>query len=353
MTATVAPKTPATATTAALLTPEEIRAKVATLPRIPFAFVPTPLEEAPKLAAALGGPRMLFKRDDLTGFAFGGNKVRALEFRMADARAKGCDAFTVTNIGQSNHARLHSAACTRLGMKMVIVKPSPADEEVTGNLLLDRMLGVEIVEAHGRKVDEALDEVDKRLRAEGYTPYHSTREPFSRLAGTVAYLEASIELRDQLRAAGVDTQRAHLFLVHGTSAAGLALGGKLLGTGWRVHAVSVGGTYDAIVKMELDLSGRVADLLGLPARLEPGEFDVHDKYVGERYGDAAPWVLEAIKLAARTDAIFTDPVYTGKSLSGMIGEIRAGAVPKEDMAVFIHTGGLPIIFAYHEKLKDL
>ena len=340
-------------TDAATLSPDEIRAHVARLPRIPFAFTPTPLEAAPKLAAALGRDRLFVKRDDLTGFAFGGNKVRALEFRMADARAKGCDAFTVTNIGQSNHARLHSAACTRLGMKMVIVKPSPADEEVTGNLLLDRMLGVEIVEAHGRKVDEALDEVDKRLRAEGFTPYHSTREPFSRLSGTVAYLEASIELRDQLVAAGVDTSRTHLFLVHGTSAAGLALGGKLLGLGWRVHAVSVGGTAEAVVKMELDQAARVADLLDLPARLEPDEFDVHDAYVGTRYADVTPATLEAIKLAARTDAIFCDPVYTGKALSGLIGEVRAGRVPAGDTAVFIHTGGLPIIFAYHDVLKGL
>lgn len=335
------------------LTPQEIRARVARLPRIPFAFTPTPLESAPKLAAALDRDRLFVKRDDLTGFAFGGNKVRALEFRMADARAKGCDAFTVTNIGQSNHARLHSAACTRLGMKMVIVKPSPADEEVTGNLLLDRMLGVEVVEAHGRKIDEALDEVDARLRADGFTPYHSTREPFSRFSGTVAYLEASIELRDQLVGAGVDPARTHLFLVHGTSAAGLALGGKLLGLGWRVHAVSVGGSAEAIIKMELDLGAGVADLLELPARLEPHDFDVHDSYVGARYGDVPPTTLEAIRLAARTDAIFCDPVYTGKALSGLIGEVRAGRVPDGDTAVFLHTGGLPIIFAYHDILKDL
>ena len=341
------------ATQPARLTPDEIRARVARLPRIPFAFTPTPLEAAPKLAAAIGRDRLFVKRDDLTGFAFGGNKVRALEFRMADARAKGCDAFTVTNIGQSNHARLHSAACTRLGMKMVIVKPSAPDEEVTGNLLLDRMLGVEIFEAHGRKVDEALDEVDQRLRAEGYTPYHSTREPFSRLAGTVAYLEASIELRDQLRAAGVETERAHLFLVHGTSAAGLALGGKLLGLGWRVHAVSVGGSHDQVVEMELNQAARVAELLELPARLDPSEFDVHAEYVGARYADVTPATLEAIRLAARSDAIFCDPVYTGKALSGLIGEVRGGRVPADAVPVFLHTGGLPIIFAYHDVLKDL
>ena len=338
-----------------LLTDAAIRERVARLPRIPFAFVPTPLEAAPNITEALGGDvRVRVKRDDLTGFAFGGNKVRALEFRMADVRAKGCDAFVLVNIGQSNHARLHASACTRLGIRMAVVKPSPADEEVTGNLLLDRMVGVEIVEAHGRESDAVLDETLARLRAEGFKPYASTREPFSRLAGTVAYLEASIELRDQLRAAGIrPDQRVHLFLVGGTSSAGLALGGKLLGTGWRVHAVSVGGNAESVMKMELDLASRVAQLLELPATLEPGDLDVHDQYVGGRYAATPPETLEAIKLAARTDVIFMDPVYTGKAFSGLVGELRAGRVPKGDVAVFIHTGGLPIIFAYHEVLKDL
>jgi 1-aminocyclopropane-1-carboxylate deaminase/D-cysteine desulfhydrase-like pyridoxal-dependent ACC family enzyme len=294
------------------------------------------------------------KRDDLTGFAFGGNKVRALEFRMADVQRKGCDAFVLVNIGQSNHARLHSAACTRLGIHMTIVKPSPADEAVTGNLLLDRMLGVDIVEAHGRKPDEVLDEVLARLRAAGRTPYASTREPFSRLAGTIAYAEASIELRDQLRAAGIGPRDGvHLFLVGGTSAAGLTLGGKLLGTGWRVHAVSVGGSADSVANTMLDLANRVAELLELPVRVAREDFDVHDQYVGGAYAATPPTTLEAIKLAARTDAIFLDPVYTGKAFSGLVGEVRAGTVRKDEVALFVHTGGLPIIFAYHEVLKNL
>lgn len=338
---------------AARMGPQEIRERVARLPRIPFAFVPTPLEACPGLSSALGGPKALVKRDDLTGFAFGGNKVRALEFRMADVKAKGCDAFVLVNIGQSNHARLHAAACTRLGIRMAMVKPSPADEEVTGNLLLDRMLGVEIVEAHGRSAEEALDETLARLRADGHTPYASTREPFSRLAGTVAYLEASIELRDQLLAAGVAPEKAHLYLVGGTSSAGLALGGKLLGIGWRVHAVSVGGSADQVRQMQQNQAAQVAQLLDLPAALDPDDVDVHDQYVGARYGDTPPATLEAIKLAARTDAIFLDPVYSGKAFSGLVGEVRAGRLPSDAVAVFVHTGGLPIIFAYHEVLKAL
>jgi 1-aminocyclopropane-1-carboxylate deaminase/D-cysteine desulfhydrase-like pyridoxal-dependent ACC family enzyme len=338
----------------ALLTPDQIKERVARLPRVPFATVPTPLEDLPKLTAALGGPRILVKREDLTGFAFGGNKVRALEFRMADVLARGCDTLVLVNIGQSNHARLHSAACVRLGLHMVIVKPSPADEEATGNLLLDRMLGVEIVEAHGRDSETVLEETLERLRAEGRTPYASTREPFSPLAGTVAFTEASIELRDQLHAASIDPRRVHLFLVGGTSAAGFALGGKLLGAGWRVHAVSVDRSASSIMKAELDLAARTAALLELPATLVAEDISVHDRYVGSGYADVTPGTLEAITLAARTDALFLDPVYTGKALSGLIGEVRngalSGALSKEEVCVFVHTGGLPIIFAYHDVL---
>src|SRR5215813_3803000 len=132
-----------TTATTVRLTPDEIKARIARLPRVRLAFAPTPLEEVPRLSNALGGPRIFFKREDLTGFAFGGNKVRAMEFRLAHVMANGYDAFVLVNVGQSNHARLHAAACARLGIKIVIVKPGPKGERVQGNLLLDRMVGAE------------------------------------------------------------------------------------------------------------------------------------------------------------------------------------------------------------------
>jgi 1-aminocyclopropane-1-carboxylate deaminase/D-cysteine desulfhydrase-like pyridoxal-dependent ACC family enzyme len=338
------------------LTPAEIRQRISRLPRIPFAFTPTPLEEMPRLRAALGpaAPRLLMKRDDLTGFAFGGNKVRALEFRMAHVLAHGYDAFVLVNIGQSNHARLHAAACTRLGLKMVIVKPGAQQEAAQGNLLLDRMLGVEIVETgttDPAALEQALDAVLADLRQRGHKPFASTREPFSELAGTIAYTEAAIELTEQLQAAGVE--RAEIFLVGGTSAAGLALGGKLLDSPYRVHLISVGGSAAALRERTVRLTARVAEILEIAPVITPDDFDVSDAYVGARYADVTPAVREAIRLVARTDAIFLDPVYTGKSMAGLLGEIRQGRLTAEQTAVFVHTGGLPIIFAYSELLQDL
>ncbi|MGH2460494.1 MAG: 1-aminocyclopropane-1-carboxylate deaminase/D-cysteine desulfhydrase, partial [Chloroflexota bacterium] len=263
------------------LSPAEIRERIARLPRVPLAFTPTPLEEVPRLSEALGGPRILIKRDDLTGFAFGGNKVRAMEFRLAHVKAHGYDAFVLVNIGQSNHARLHAAACARLGIKMVIVKPGPKGERVTGNLLLNHITGVEIVETgttDSAELDKILDETLDDLRRRGYTPYASTREPFSPIAGTVAFTEASIELLGQL--AALDATCSRVFLVGGTSAAGLALGGKLQGAPYRVHAVSVGGSKESLMKTELNLSNRVAtEVLDLPSLMTADDFAVFDEYV--------------------------------------------------------------------------
>ena len=340
------------ASTAPRLTPDEIRQRIAKLPRIPFAFTPTPLEDCPRLSKHLGGPRILIKRDDLTGFAFGGNKVRALEFRMADAKAKGCDAFVLVNIGQSNHARLHSAACTRLGMKMVIVKPGRVDEPVQGNLLLDKMLGVEIVATgttDAAELEKALDDTLADLRRRGYTPYASTRDPFSPLAGTIAFTEASIELQDQLAAANLRAD--HIFLVGGSTAAGLALGGKLLGAPYHVHPCSVGGS-GGLLSRELKLANGAAAVLDLPPIVGEEDFTCHEE-LGHIYGVATPETLDAIRTVARTESIFLDPVYTGKAMAALIDQIQRGNVGKDETVVFVHTGGLPIIFAYHEILGNL
>ena len=337
------------------LSPMELKERVAGLPRIRgFALTPTPLEPLPRLSAALGGPRILMKRDDLTGFAFGGNKVRAIEFRLADVRARGCDAFVLVNIGQSNHARLHAAACQRLGLKMVIVKPGPKGERVQGNLLLDRMLGVEILETgttDDSELEGILDSVLADLRRRGFTPYASTREPFSPLAGTVAYAEATIELLDQLAAIGADADR--VFLVGGTSAAGLALGGKLLGARYHVHPVSVGQNRERLTRREVELANGACARLGLPPVMVESDFAVHDEYIGDAYGATPAETLEAIKLAAQVEGVFLDPVYTGKAMSGLIGEIRKGTVGRDETVVFVHTGGLPIIFAYDDVLASL
>lgn len=341
-------------TTAPQIDRAELLERVGKLPRVPIAHLPTPLEDAPRLCEALGpdAPRILIKRDDLTGLAFGGNKVRHLEFRMGDIQAKGADTLIVTNVAQSNHARLHTALAAKFGLTSYIIKiPSHKDEPVNGNLLLDHIMGAKIIEAPSADpavIDRMLSDLVEQLESEGHTVYNVPRDSFSKIAGTCGYLLGAIELLEQLDQLGVRAD--HIYLASGASSAGLALAGKLLGASYRVHPVSVGGSRREIEDYVCGLANGAADLLGLDVRLTPEDVDIHDEYVGERYGIPTEAGLEALRLAGRTEGLILDPVYTAKAMSALIDHVRNGALGPDQTVVFVHTGGVPITYAYAEEI---
>lgn len=331
--------------------PAALSARLASLPRVPIAVLPTPLEDLPRLTAALGGPRLLVKRDDLTGLALGGNKVRHLEFRLADALAQGATCFVALNVAQSNHARLHAAIAARYGLKMYHLRPGPVDAAIQGNLLLDTLLGSTIIplgEVSGEERLVRLRAFLAELEARGERPYSVADNPRSSQMGTLAFLNAAMELLAQLEARRLTAD--HLFLVGGCSAAGLALAGKLLGASYRVHAVCVGEKRAALWRYIQSVATGAAELAHLPMTLEEGDVAIHDEYVGPAYGQVTEAGVEAIRLAARTEALILDPVYTGKAMSGLIGQIRQGAIKPGETAIFIHTGGVPITFAYSQEI---
>ncbi len=344
----------ATRTTTQSISRHDIEARVGQLPRIRFAHLPTPLEEAPRLREALGpnAPRILIKRDDLTGLAFGGNKVRHLEFRLGDIQAKGADTLIVTNVAQSNHARLHTALAARFGLTNYIIKiPSPKDEPINGNLLLDHIMGAQIIDASSAdpaQIDRELSELVSRLEADGHVVYNVPKDRFSKIAGTCAYLLGAIELLNQLDERGVHAD--HLFLASGTSSAGLALAGKLLGERYRVHPVSVGGKRAEIEAYVCGSANGAAELLNFDTRLTADDIDVHDEYAGEAYGIPTEAGIAALKLAGRTEGLILDPVYTSKALAALVDQISHGTIARDDTVVFVHTGGLPITFAYHDEI---
>lgn len=338
----------------AMHSPQSLRDHVARVPRVRFAHLPTPLEELPRLREELGpaAPRLFVKRDDLTGLAFGGNKVRHMEFRLADVLAKGCDTIVVANVAQSNHARLHTALAARFGLTTYILKPpSHKDRPINGNLLLDHLLGARIVEASSADaevLDRELDALVARLEAEGRRVYNAPRDHFSKVAGTCGYLLAALELLEQLATAGAEVD--HIFMAAGSSTAGLALAGKFLGASYRVHPVSVGPRRAEVEAQVCGLANAVAELLDLPTRLTPDDITVHDEYVGERYGVPSPAGLEALRLVARREGLVLDPVYTGKACAALLDQVRRAAIGRDETAVFIHSGGVPIIFAYAEEV---
>jgi 1-aminocyclopropane-1-carboxylate deaminase/D-cysteine desulfhydrase-like pyridoxal-dependent ACC family enzyme len=332
---------------------QELLAPVHKLPRERFAHLPTPLEEAPRLREALGpdAPRILVKRDDQTGLAFGGNKVRHLEFRLADIRKRGADTITICNAAVSNHARLHTALAAKYGLKAYILKiPSDKDEPVNGNLLLARMMGAEVIEASSAAsdvVDREYQELLDRLTAEGRTIYDTVSDPYSTIAGTCAYLSGTVELLEQLEQLQARADR--IFLVYGSSAAGLILAGKLLGEPYKVHAVNIGDDHDP-VEYVLDFANRTAQHLGFDIEISADDFDASTEYGAPGYAQPSEATMEAIRIAARSEALIFDPVYTGKAFAAVIGEMRKGVIGRDDTIVFIHTGGTPNPFSYAEEL---
>lgn len=344
------------AVTTPTITRDELGERVGQLPRVRIAALPTPLEEMPRLRAALGAnaPRLFVKRDDLTGLAFGGNKVRHLEFRTADALKKGADTLIVTNVAQSNHARLHTAVAAKFGLTNYIIKiPSRKDQPIQGNLLLDHIMGARIIEAESDDHDaleRRMDALIAELEAEGHVPYAVPRDHFSKIAGTCAYLLAAVEILGQLDILGASVD--HIFMASGTSTAGLALAGKALGAAYRVHPVSVGGSRATIEEQMLGYANGAAELLGLPVRLAAEDITIHDEYVGERYGVVTAAGIEALRLAGRTEGLILDPVYTAKALSGLIDQVRRGAIGADESVLFVHSGGLPITFAYSEEILE-
>ena len=284
------------------LSEHELSTLLQTIPRIPLAHLPTPLEEAANLSKVLKGPRILIKRDDLTGHALGGNKMRHLEYRIADAFQQGCDIYVYAD--SNNAARQTAAACAKTGMRCMLLTP-PLQRPFQGNMLLSVLFGAEIREVVETKKDElaASQKVGIELANSGSKPYVAQAEPMFHMSGIISYLNATLELHQQLKEANIT--KAHIFVVNGHSQVGLQLGAKLLGLPWRVTGIGVGQYFE----QDLPLSGwskQCAATLNLPTDLPESAIETTFDYV-ETYSTPSQGSVEAINLTARTEGIILDP----------------------------------------------
>lgn len=316
---------------------------LASLPSIPFAPAPTPVEEMTRLRAALGGgPRLLVKRDDAIGFGFGGNKVRKIRLVAADAVAQ--QAATLITAGgiQSNHARVTAAAAARLGLRCTLVANGAAPDKPTANALLARLLGAEIVHVADRAArGAAMEEAAARERAAGRRPYVIPIGASTPL-GAAAFALAAAELLEQIPPPDV--------IVHATSSggtqAGLVAGCALAGVATRVVGVSAdepAALLEAEIRRLLD---GLADLLGQDrARFADAAVSVDDGFVGDGYGIESAAGREALSLLAQTEALFLDPTYTAKAMAGLLARVRGGEFDSNQTVLFWHTGGQVAIFA--------
>jgi len=318
-------------------------------PRVPLAHLPTPLHPLPRLSAYLGGPQLWTKRDDLTGLALGGNKVRKLEFLLGEAAAQQADTLVTTGAPQSNHARQTAAAAARVGLKSVLVLRGDPPAEITGNILLDRLLGADVVWAGARPASEVMDEVAAELRARGQKPFVIPLGG-STATGALGYVAAMRELAGQCRSAGVHFDAIVFPTSSGGTQAGMVVGARSTGYPGRIIGVSVDHRAGDFKQTLAPLAGAAAQRLDMPASFEPGDFDVRDAYLGGGYAVIGDAEREAIRLAARLEGLLVDPVYTGRALAGLIDLIRMGEFSPGQNVLFWHTGGTPALFAYADTL---
>jgi 1-aminocyclopropane-1-carboxylate deaminase/D-cysteine desulfhydrase-like pyridoxal-dependent ACC family enzyme len=313
------------------------------IPSVPLAPQPTPVEELERLREVLRlDARLLVKRDDAIAFAFGGNKVRKMRFVAAAARAAGADTLITTGGIQSNHARVTAAAAARLGMRCVLVVNGVSPDRPSANALLDRLLGAEILYVASR--DErapAMDRASEDVRRAGGKPYVIPLGASTPL-GAAAFVAAIAELATQIDPPDV--------IVHSTSSggtqAGLVAGCAL--AGWRTHVIGISAD-DSSHSLTTQIRGLfpgLADLLRVEARrLHAYDVEVDDRFVGEGYGVPTDASREAIELLARSEAVFLDPTYTAKAMAGLIARARAGEFPRGTTVLFWHTGGQVGLFA--------
>jgi D-cysteine desulfhydrase len=312
------------------------------LPRVDLVIAPTPLHPARRLTHELG-VQMYLKRDDLTGAGLGGNKLRGLEYLIADALAQGCDSL-VTGAGpQSNWTMLAALACLRCGIEPHIVCYGTAPSQAEGNLRLHRWLGVDVRftgSAQRSSVDAGIEAVAAGLRAEGRRPYPVPRGGATPL-GALGYLRASQELAAQL--AGLAEPPAGLWLATGScgTQAGLLAGVALTGAPYQVTGVTVSRPADECRRRVGDLAAAAAALAGQdPVIPVP---DVRDGWIGPGYGVPSAAGQAAARLVAVTEGVFLDPVFGAKAMAALIAEAHAGRLLGPQ--VFLVSGGAPTLFA--------
>ena len=314
-------------------------------PRVDLVLAPTPLHPAPRLSRELG-VLVLFKRDDLAGVGLGGNKLRGLEFLIADALAQGCDSL-VTGAGpQSNWTMLAALTCLRYGIEPHVVCYGCDEDEPQGNMRLHRWLGVDVRftgEAERSSVDAGIEAVTAELHAAGRHPYPVPRGGATPL-GALGYVRASLELADQL--ADMAEPPTGLWLATGScgTQAGLVAGSAVTSASYQVVGVTVSRPAGEAAGRVRELAAAAAALAGTGATL-PGP-DVRTGWIGPGYGVPSAAGQAAARLVAETEGVFLDPVFGAKAMAALIAGCRAGQV--HGPQVFLVSGGAPTLFAGHE-----
>ena len=324
--------------------------------RYPLTFGPTPIEHLPRLSKAIGGKVEIFaKRDDCnSGLAMGGNKLRKLEYIVPDAIASGAD--TLVSIGgvQSNHTRMVAATAAKIGMKCVVIQESwvPHDDAVydrVGNIMLTRLMG-----ADSRLVDEGFDigirrsweDAMQSVRDAGGVPYAIPAGASVHKYGGLGYVGFADEVRAQEAEMGIKFDYIVVCVVTGSTQGGMIVGFAVDDRADRVIGIDGSGTIDPLRKQIRVIVDKTAKLVELGRSIRDDEIVINPDYAYPAYGIPSRETNEAIRLAARTEAMITDPVYEGKSMQGMIDLVKKGFFPEGSKVLYAHLGGAPALNGY-------
>jgi D-cysteine desulfhydrase family pyridoxal phosphate-dependent enzyme len=309
--------------------------------RLQFAHLPTRIEELPRLTAQLNGPRLLVKRDDQTGLAFGGNKTRKLEFLVAEALAQGARTLITGGALQSNHCRQTAAAAARFGLDCILVLNGELPDQPSANLLLDQLFGAELVTIPDRALrDQTLQQTFDNALAEGRKPYLVTYGGSS-ATGALGYAFAMKEFMDQ--SIHVD------WIVFGTSSggthAGLVLGQRVFGYSGKVLGISIDEPEDWLKTRVSILASEASEKMGERIDFTREDILANEEYCRAGYGVLTDAEREAVRMFAKYEGLLLDPVYTGRAAAGMLDLIRKGYFKRDETILFWHTGGQPALFA--------
>ncbi len=326
--------------------------KIRALPRKPLGFLPTPLIRLQNLERAYNGLKIFMKRDDLTGLAFGGNKIRKLEFLIGDAIQAGADCIITAGAAQSNHCRQSAAAAAVSGLECHLALGGHKPDKYTGNLLLDALCGATIHWCGNERKGEKIPEICQKLKNAGKKPYVI---PYggSNIVGALGFVAAIYELEMQLQAHKISLDHIVFASSSGGTHSGMLVGKMLLRQKYRLTGVNI--DKDEVFGMQLSeyilkLANDTAQYLEADHTFDIKEIDLNDDYLGGGYGIIGKREREAISLTATHEGILLDPVYTGRAMGGMLDMIREGRYAKGESILFWHTGGSPALFAYEDIL---
>jgi len=324
--------------------------------RYPLTFGPTPIEFLPRLSEAAGGKVEIYaKREDCnSGLALGGNKLRKLEYIVPDAIASGAD--TLVSIGgvQSNHTRMVAAVAAKIGMKCRLVQESwvPHEDAVydrVGNIMLTRLMGADsriVEDGFDIGIRQSWEEAMQSVRDEGGVPYGIPAGASVHKYGCLGYIGFAEEVQAQEKELGFEFDYVVVCVVTGSTQGGMIVGFKAADRAERVIGIDASGTLEQTRNQVAEIVTKTAELVGLDKPISSADIHINPDYAYPAYGIPSAETNDAIRLAAQTEAMITDPVYEGKSMQGMLDLITQGFFPAGSKVLYVHLGGQPALNGY-------